>query len=401
LNFRERPASEIPAIDLLRIDVCASLVQGLAMVDPIRAHPFHARLLLLAVRSGELFRISRALCSEVGYFALKGGRESEKVEQLLSSAQEFAERSGSPNARGLVALANGMAAFLRGEWRNAAERMTVAELILRERCTWVAWEVATANMMGTLSLFPMGEWKQLKHQLPRIIKDAQARWRPVRSDRSAHTFSAHDLSCSEQRRTGASRDLLRNGRMAARGIRSPTLVGMAWSHRDGTVRRRAANRVEARRSRLAQASLVVSDACVVRLSRVLTSSRGSPSRWRRTERARWSAANCCSAPSAMRAAWNARADHGRALWQLCFEPASVLHEAHENRVRSFWTPQNGSSRHAICLYSLLQRGARGQLLGGARGSELSAEAENWMQNQEILNPARITTMLAPGFGISK
>ena len=64
--FREREAPGIPAADLLRMDICASLVQGLAMVDPIRAHPFHARLLLLALRSGELSRISRALCSEAG-----------------------------------------------------------------------------------------------------------------------------------------------------------------------------------------------------------------------------------------------------------------------------------------------------------------------------------------------
>jgi hypothetical protein len=88
LQYRERPASRIPAGDLLRIDICSSLVRGLAMVDPIRAHPFHARLLSLALRSGEPCRVSTALCSEAGYFALQGGRKKNKVESLLAASGE-------------------------------------------------------------------------------------------------------------------------------------------------------------------------------------------------------------------------------------------------------------------------------------------------------------------------
>jgi ATP/maltotriose-dependent transcriptional regulator MalT len=51
----------------------------------------------------------------------------------------------------------------------------------------------------------------------------------------------------------------------------------------------------------------------------------------------------------------------------------------------------------MALYALVAQRARGRLLGGARGLELSAEAEKRMQNQEILNPQRIAAMLAPGF----
>ena len=94
---------------------------------------------------------------------------------MLGTAQELAARSENANDRGLAALAIGMAAFLRGEWRNAAERMAAAESILRERCTGVAWEVATAHMMGSVSWAFLGEWEQLTNRLPRIIKDAEAR----------------------------------------------------------------------------------------------------------------------------------------------------------------------------------------------------------------------------------
>jgi hypothetical protein len=36
-------------------------------------------------------------------------------------------------------------------------------------------------------------------------------------------------------------------------------------------------------------------------------------------------------------------------------------------------------------------------LGGDRGRELIAEADEWMHNQEIKNAALMTRMLAPGW----
>jgi len=39
----------------------------------------------------------------------------------------------------------------------------------------------------------------------------------------------------------------------------------------------------------------------------------------------------------------------------------------------------------------------GQLLGGDRGSDLVAQADAWMSNQGIKNPALMTRMLAPGW----
>ncbi|OLC08852.1 MAG: hypothetical protein AUH42_00440 [Gemmatimonadetes bacterium 13_1_40CM_70_11] len=39
----------------------------------------------------------------------------------------------------------------------------------------------------------------------------------------------------------------------------------------------------------------------------------------------------------------------------------------------------------------------GQLIGGAEGVDLVAQADTWMKSQGVANPERFTAMLAPGF----
>jgi hypothetical protein len=49
------------------------------------------------------------------------------------------------------------------------------------------------------------------------------------------------------------------------------------------------------------------------------------------------------------------------------------------------------------LFAAAARRRLGQLLGGNCGQALIAQADAWMAGQGIVNPARMTAMLAPGF----
>jgi hypothetical protein len=49
------------------------------------------------------------------------------------------------------------------------------------------------------------------------------------------------------------------------------------------------------------------------------------------------------------------------------------------------------------LRAMAARRRLGQSVGGDRGRELIAEADEWMRSQEIKNPALLTRMLAPGW----
>ena len=52
-SFRERPATEIPAGDILRIDACWSVATGLSLIDTMRGGDFQIRHLILALRAAE------------------------------------------------------------------------------------------------------------------------------------------------------------------------------------------------------------------------------------------------------------------------------------------------------------------------------------------------------------
>jgi hypothetical protein len=395
LTFREREAAQIPAADLLRMDICASLVQGLAMVDPIRAHPFHARLLLLALQSGEASRISRALCSEAGYFALRGDRSKEKVERVLGTAQELAARSENANDRGLAALAIGMAAFLRGEWRNAAERMAAAESILRERCTGVAWEVATAHMMGSVSWAFLGEWEQLTNRLPRIIKDAEARG-DLFEGTDLRTRLAHTICLAADRADQAREEIrsamehwhredfdLQHWWAWLGNIETDLYTGEAQS----AWRRATTEWTRLRWSLLTRVQYVYLESrhqrarAALALAKVETTAAERRSLLRRAEHdargmERQGAGWAGGLASLIRAGVAAtRGDKVRSV--------DLLDEAERQLQAS-----------DMALYAAVARRARGQLLDDAPGRD---EAERWMRNHGISNPERIAHMLAPGF----
>jgi len=58
--------------------------------------------------------------------------------------------------------------------------------------------------------------------------------------------------------------------------------------------------------------------------------------------------------------------------------------------------ESGFEKNDMGLYSSAARRARGLLLGGEEGRELVRSADEWMARQKIVNPERMTSMLAPG-----
>jgi hypothetical protein len=51
----------------------------------------------------------------------------------------------------------------------------------------------------------------------------------------------------------------------------------------------------------------------------------------------------------------------------------------------------------MTLYAVATRYRLGELLGGDRGQELLRDADEWMERQQIKNPARVMNLVAPGF----
>jgi hypothetical protein len=173
--FRPRDTSEVSAAELTRIDVCWSAGIGLSNVDWIRGADFQARGLLLALRTGEPYRVARALAVEVVQTATAGRPAHRRTARLLDTAGTLARASGEPYALGMLDLAEGVSAYLEARWADALAACDRAEGVFRDRCTGVAWELDTAHAYALWALSHLGRWAELARRFPLLINEARGR----------------------------------------------------------------------------------------------------------------------------------------------------------------------------------------------------------------------------------
>ena len=175
LDFVERRASAIAERQLLEIDILGSVSVGLMLMDPVRGADFQLRHVLAALETGEPVRVARALALEACYVAFSGGRRMERVTELTRVAVALSRRLGEPRAIGSSALAIGMSAWLRGDWRRARQQLTGTEKLLRDRCTGVAWELAMTRVILLDTIFFLGDIPELLRRIPLLAADAKRR----------------------------------------------------------------------------------------------------------------------------------------------------------------------------------------------------------------------------------
>src|SRR5688572_6786808 len=93
LAFVARKPEAVAAPELLRLDTCWSVATGLALVDMIQSADFHARQLMLALDSGVLDRITRAMALEAMIQSGAGGPRRAYVVDCLARAETLASQS--------------------------------------------------------------------------------------------------------------------------------------------------------------------------------------------------------------------------------------------------------------------------------------------------------------------
>jgi serine/threonine protein kinase/tetratricopeptide (TPR) repeat protein len=173
LKTNERAADKVPPEMLTRIDVCWSVVTGLARIDNIRSAYFQPMHLRLALDAGEPYRLARALAAEACYAATKGDKGKAHTERLVSRAERSARAINEPHAIGMSMLARSMESFYLGLFRDAVQKADEAEAIFRERCTGVSWEISTTVNYSLCSLMYLGELPQLAQRVPQRLREAE------------------------------------------------------------------------------------------------------------------------------------------------------------------------------------------------------------------------------------
>ena len=393
LGFKERDTSQVTAEELTRIDTCWSAATGLGMMDTLSGADFQTRHLLLALKSGEPYRVARALAMEVPFVATGGRATWKRTQALIANARELAERVGNPHADGVVTFSAAMAEYQVGNWRAAFDGFEACVKIWRERCTGVTYEIAAAQRFAVDALHNLGRIGELCRRVPRNLRDAKRRG---------------DLYVAADMRTGlpniawlAADDPDGARREATLGIERWSRHGfhlqhyydaLAQAHIDlyvgnGTA---AHERVVAvwpnlKRTMFLRIQAVRIEATFLRGRAAIAAAAHDGNQRRLLAEAEGAATllKRQQTPAAPFLAMALRA--GIAAVHGNLERAAELCAAVD---RGFTTAD-------MKLYSAAARRCHGQIIGGGEGATLVGEVDEWMASQNIRDPARMTALCLP------
>ena len=397
LEFTERDATQIPAYELLRIDVCHVVAAGLGAVDLIRAADFQAQHLLLALRAGEPVRASRAISFEAAQVATRGGPVRKRAAPILAKAEALAARLGQPHGIGISLWAGGVAAYSMGEWKRAAERCERAAEILREECTGVMWELTVANRFMLAALLYLGDIAEISRRVPVLLSTALEQGNifaatDLRTRLNLLWLAADSPDRARQEVIDALQQWTHEGfhlqhytsLHALTQIELYTGDGeVAWKHFAGqwkALRRSMLLRVQALRieawflkARTALSAAAVTPRDRATLIKVADRLAAKIDR----EEMAWGQPLAATIQTGVAAL---RGDAARVPVLLAAALA-------------------GFEKADMALYAAAARRLLGQVTPGDEGRQLVAQADEWMQRQQIKNPARMAIMLAPGLSV--
>src|ERR1041385_8678084 len=393
LDFTERHADVIPESELLRIDACWSVAAGLGAVDLIRGADFQSLHLLLALRSGEISRIARAMAFEVSQTAARGGRTQKHVAELLAKTDALAKRAANPHSIGMAVWARGLSSYLLGNWRGAAEYSERAAEILRDQCTGATWELTIANRFMLSALLYRGEVAEVSRRVPQLLSAALEQGNlfaatDLRTRLNAIWLAADDPDRARDEVIAAlttwPRDAfhLQHYSALAALAQIELYTGdyeVAWKHIEGQIK-------PLERSMLLRIQGLRIDSAQLRARLALASAVGD----QRERRLRIAA----------------RADLRVTRENMPYSnPMAML-------IRAGVANQRGDEATAVKLtaqalkdfegikmrlYAVAAGRRLGEMIGGDRGRELIAKTDRWMIKQQIKNPPKIMNLLAPGW----
>jgi eukaryotic-like serine/threonine-protein kinase len=394
LNFTERKASEIPEADLARIDICWAVAAGLGAVDLIRSADFQSRHLLLALKAGEPFRVARGLAFEAAQSASKGGSARKRSLQIAQQAETISHRVGHPHAIGLAIWASGVASYLNGNWRTAAELCERAAEILRDQCTGVTWELTIAYRFMFSAMIYLGEIAEVSRRVPVMLAAALEQ---------GNVFAATDLRTRLNLIWLAADDPDRAREEAIEALK-------AWPHEGFHLQHYSAMLA------LAQIELYTGDTEVVWKHLKVQWPALENSLLLRIQVLRIEAMHLL-ARAALATTGNGK-DQGQRLnvakkmagriagekmpWANPFVSlirAGIANRQGEKNTASALLSEASAAFNSLDmnLYASASKHRLGETLGGERGAQIIKEANLWMLSQKIKNPEAMTRMLAPGF----
>ena len=395
-GFVERDASQIPPNDLVRADILGSLARALGMIDSVRGADAQTRHLLLALELGDPVRLARALALEGAYQAVASeGVQSEAWLKPLERAEALAERMGDPQARGLALSVRSSATFLHGAFRENVRVSTEAERILSAECTDVDWELGNARVFRAISQFYLGELKTNFERVAEHIREARERG-------DHYTYTNLRIAVAHIPY------LMANEPVQAALVLDEALAN--WSHMNFHIQHLfhlmgiAQTEIYARSgrpyTRVMAAWPALTKSLLPRIPFVTHAVRHVRARaaivQARVERGERELLLRDAADSGAKLA-NSRAPYAAGWGHAARAGVDATRGDQERAIQSLELAEAAFYESDMTLYAAATRYQLGRLLGGERGKELSARAEEWFEAQGVRRPEAFVGMLLPGF----
>lgn len=399
LGYKETSIGEVSSEALLGIDVCWSAIVGLAYVNTKRALDFQSRHLLMALNAGEPYRVARALALEIAHSATTGTRSHRRNIELCHQAMVMAKQINHPHTNALATLEIGFAAYLEGNWPKAYEMLGRAEIILREQCTGVTWELDTVHYFFIRTLLFLGQLKELQQQLSALMKDAQER-----GDRMFYTnfriwshmvfLGADEPEQAIKEISEAMQDWVRKSfdlqhywslyTLVEIDLYSGNYVG-AWQRMEKTWP--ALNS-----SFFLRTQIIAIESWHLR-SRTAIALALDPEQFSKLKLTKAKLISIAEKHVAKmqreKAAW------GNAFASLIKAGLASLQDNKKETIRQLIEAEVDFENIKMELYLAATRYRRGQIMGNEQGKALTQSAEEWMQSQKIKVPEKVVNMLVP------
>jgi len=398
LEFHTARSSGVSASDRAVLDVYWSLVIGLAMVDPVQSSDFHARHMLLALRSGDRDASAMAMATEATYRAASGRRDARKIQELLATAQRLSAGTTHPEALGLIAVMDALCTLLMGEWRSAWELSERAESVLLEQCTGVAWEQAANTLTAVAAALHLGEWSRLAsyaRNLPTVLRDARAKG-DIHSMCNA-LGGAHIVFLGSDQ-PEAVEEFVRDAMSAFRhscftlpqfNLAMEAPVDIALYRRDADLAWRLVDSMWSQlvASLLLRVQYVAILAFHLRARAAIAMAASSPSHAKGYLR---EAAQCARKIERQHVSW------GDVLASVTRAGIASFHPDSGMTLDLLAAAETRARRAQMSLYVAGCQYRRGTLLGGPAGEALVAETARWAQTEGVIAPSRVFDTFLPG-----
>ena len=397
-NFVERPAESISDKNRRLLDVLWSVNIGLGVVDILHADDFLLRFLMLALKTGDIRRVSQGLSVLAGQIAAIGRSHFSFSMQLLSKAEVLARRSSDPHAIGLTMMCRGVVHYFSGEWEAARNDLTAVEQYFLSHCHGVSWEIATTRIFACFSLRMAGRLRELCERFDRYTADA---------DRTC------DLYLSTNLRTYHSivwliRDDVPRARKDIDGILDPWPGDRYQLQHFTYLFARCEQALYAGQPDVAYQTISAEDSRIRRSAMLKINGIRLEYAWlwARVALAMAEGAREVERSSFLRKALRSvrflrKADHqtGMAMGAAIEAGVHWLSPRAERGAGLAALERAVATAEAAGANLLAESGRRwlGEIVGGSRGEELLARSNGWMAEQGVQNPTRLVSMIVPGF----